>query len=69
MDKSIGPASAWPSDCWSVAVAPSPSVRSQRKAVLWLSRGEALILVLLLSFGLWAAIWGTIALLAIAVRW
>ena len=32
------------------------------------SRGQALILVLLLSFGLWAVIWGAIALLAICGR-
>ena len=65
MDRDIGSERAWPSDFWSVAAEPSPSVL---KAVLWLSRGEALILVLLLSFGLWATIWGAIALLAVGAR-
>jgi hypothetical protein len=69
MDRNIGSERAWPSDFWSVAVEPSPSVRSEPKAVLWLNRGEALVLVLLLSFGLWAAIWGAIALLAVGGRW
>jgi hypothetical protein len=41
-----------------------PSVRSER-----VSQGEALILILLLSFGFWAAIWGVIALLAVGGRW
>jgi len=40
-----------------------PSVRSEP-----LSQGEALILILLLSFGFWAAIWGVIALLAVGGR-
>ena len=62
MDRDIGSERPLPSDFWSVAVEPSPSLP---KAVLWLSRGEALILVLLLSFGLWATIWGAIALLAV----
>jgi hypothetical protein len=69
MDRSIGSERAWPSDFWSVAVEPSPSVRSERDAALWLSRGDALMLVLLLSFGLWASIWGAIALLAVGGRW
>jgi hypothetical protein len=64
MDRNIGSEHAWPSDFWSVAVEPSPSVRSEPTASLSLSRGEALILVLSLSFGLWAAIWGAVALLA-----
>jgi hypothetical protein len=53
------------SDFWSIETEALPSLRSERKAALWLSTGEALILVLLLSFGLWAAIWGTIALLSL----
>jgi hypothetical protein len=40
-----------------------PSVRSEP-----LRQGEALILILLLSFGFWAAIWGVIALLAVGGR-
>jgi hypothetical protein len=59
MDRNIGWERAWPSDdFWSATVEPSPSVRSEPTASLSLSRGEALILVLSLSFGLWAAIWG-----------
>jgi hypothetical protein len=58
-----------PADFWRVGIEPSPSVRSERKAAFWLSSGQALILVLLLSFGLWAAIWGAIALLAVGGRW
>ena len=65
MDGNIGSERAPPSNFWSVAVEPWPSVA---KTILWLSRGEALILVLLLSFGLWAAIWGAIALLAVGGR-
>jgi hypothetical protein len=48
----------------SVGVEPS-SARSQRKPGFWLSGGEALILVLLVSFGLWAVIWSGVALLAV----
>jgi hypothetical protein len=40
-------------------------LRSVCEAAFSLNRGEALILVLLLSLGLWAAIWGAVALL----RW
>jgi hypothetical protein len=47
-----------PAYFWSVGVEPSPSSRSEFKAAFSLSKGEALTLVLLLSFGLWAAIWG-----------
>jgi hypothetical protein len=46
-----------------------PSLRAKHQTPLWLSRGEALVLVLLLSFGLWAAIWGVVALLAVGGRW
>ena len=63
MDRDIGPERAWPSDFWSAASEPSASI--PKTTALWLSRGEALILVLLLSFGLWATIWGAIALLAL----
>ena len=66
MDRDIGPERAWPSDLWSVAAEPSPS--APKTTVLWLNRGEALILVLLLSFGLWATIRGAIALLAVGAR-
>jgi hypothetical protein len=40
-----------------------PSHRSGRKAVSSLSKGEALILMLLLSFGLSAVIWASVAVL------
>jgi hypothetical protein len=40
-----------------------PSVRSER-----FSQGEALILILLLSFGFWGTIWGAITLLAVGGR-
>ena len=43
---------------------PSPSPRLERDAALQLNRGETLILVLLLSLGLWALIWGVVSLLA-----
>ena len=61
-DRNIGSERAWPPDFWSVAVEPWPSVP---KTILWLSRGEALILVLFLSLGLWAVIWGALSLLAL----
>jgi hypothetical protein len=65
MDKNIGSEGAWPSDFWSVALEPSPSVP---RPVLWPSRSEALILVLLLSCGLWAAIWAAVGLLGVGGR-
>jgi hypothetical protein len=45
---------------------PSRSDRSARAAVLPLNRGASLIVVLLLSLGLWAAICGAVASLASA---
>jgi hypothetical protein len=57
----------YPADFWSFGDT-SPS-RSEREPAFCLSSGEALILVLLLSFGLWAAIWGTVALLAVGGWW
>ena len=48
-------------DFWSVGVEPSPSPRSETKAALGSSQGQALILVLVLSFVLCAAIWATVA--------
>jgi hypothetical protein len=69
MDRNIAAQRAFLADFWSVAEEPSPSPRLERKATLWLSSGEALILVLLLSFGLWASIWGVVALLAMGGRW
>jgi hypothetical protein len=69
MDKYTATQRAWPADFWSVRDEPSLLPRSECKAALWLTRGEALILVLLLSFGLWAAIWGAVALLGAGGRW
>ena len=56
MNRNIGMELAYPADFWSIGEEPSPSVRSE--AAVWPSRGEALVLVLLASVGLWAAIWG-----------
>ena len=50
---------------------PSPSPGSETKAAFGLSQGQALILVLVLSSVLYAAIWATVALLSVAggVNW
>jgi hypothetical protein len=69
MDRNTATERVYPADFWSVGEEPSPPPRSECKAIVWLSSGEALILVLLLSFGLWAAIWGVVALLAVGGRW
>ena len=45
---------------------PSPPSRSESKATSSLSRRKALILVLLLSLGLCAMIWGAVVLLGLA---
>jgi hypothetical protein len=63
MNRDIAMEYRYPADFWSVRVEPLRS-RSERKPAFWLSSGEALIMVLLVSFGLWAAIWGAVALLA-----
>jgi hypothetical protein len=44
---------------------PSPSAGSEGEPTLELSRGETLILVVLLSLGLWALIWGGVSLWAL----
>jgi hypothetical protein len=46
---------------------PSRSDRSARPAALPLNRGASVIVVLLLSLGLWAAIWGAVTSSASAV--
>jgi hypothetical protein len=58
---------ACPAYSWRVTKEPSRSLGSERKPGFWLSGGEALILVLLLSLGLWAVIWGSVALLRAVV--
>jgi hypothetical protein len=64
VDRNIRLERPWPSDFRSIETESLLSFRSERKAALWLSTGEALILILLLSLGLWATIWGAVALLA-----
>jgi hypothetical protein len=69
MDRNIATERAYSADFWSVGEEPAPSARPECQAAFLLSRGEALILVLLLSLGLWAATWGAVALLAMGGRW
>ena len=65
MDRNIATERACHADFWSVGEEPAMSSRSEAEAIFGLSRREALILVLLLSFALWAAIWGAVAVLAV----
>jgi hypothetical protein len=58
MNRNIAAERTCPGDFWIIGKEPSTSARSECKAGFRMSRREALILVLLLSFGLWAAIWG-----------
>ena len=46
----------------SITVAPSRSALSARTAAFPLNTGTALIVILLLSLGLWAMIWAAVAL-------
>jgi hypothetical protein len=69
MDRNIAAERAYPAEFRISGEEASPSPRSECRAALRLSRGEALILVLLLSLGLWAATWGAVALLAVGGRW
>jgi hypothetical protein len=64
MDRYIATERACPADFRNAGEEGLPSLSAEHKAGLWLSRGEALVLVVLLSFGFWAAIWGAVALLA-----
>ena len=69
MHRKIAMELAYPTDFWSIGEESPPSLRSECKPSVWLSRGEALVLVLFASIGLWAAIWGVIALLAVGEGW
>ena len=73
MDRNAAIERAWPTDFRSIGEellrSPRHAGRLEWKSAFWLSRGEALILVLLLSFGLWAAIWGVVILLVADGRW
>jgi hypothetical protein len=64
MDRNTGSECSRSTNSCSVRHAPSSSGRMGWGRTLQLSRGEALILVLLLSLGLWAAIWAALSLLA-----
>jgi len=64
MDGNITRGRARPADFWNAGEEALPSLRAEHKTALWLSRGEALGLVVLLSIGLWAVIWGAVAFLA-----
>jgi hypothetical protein len=50
-------------------VEPSLPSRSASKAASSLSKGKAVILVLLLSLGLCATIWGAVVLLGLSGHW
>ena len=64
MDGNITTGRTSPADFWNAGEEALPSLPAEHKTAFWLSRGEALVLVILLSLGLWAAIWGAVALLA-----
>jgi hypothetical protein len=68
MHSNIATERALPADAWSVGKEPSPSSPIGTQTAFRLSRGEALILVLVLSLGLWAATWGAVALLALGAQ-
>ena len=59
----VCPSASW----WGRHGAPS-SASSEYEPTPWPSRGEALTLVLLLSLGLWALIWGAVSLEADGLR-
>jgi hypothetical protein len=69
MHRKIAMELAYPTDFWAIEEESPPSLRSECKPSVWLSREEALVLVLFASVGLWAAIWGVIALLAVGEGW
>ena len=63
MDRKITLQWIYPAASGKVRHGPSPSSRSECESSLQLSRGETLILVLLLSLGLWALIWAGVSIL------
>ena len=63
--RNIASRRAWLADFSSIR-GRTPSPGSETKAALGLSQGQALILVLVLSLVLYAAIWVTVALLSVA---
>jgi hypothetical protein len=64
MDGNITMGRARPANFWDAGEEALLSLRAEHKTASWPSRGEALVLVVLLSFGFWAASWGAVALLA-----
>jgi hypothetical protein len=67
MDNDTVLKSAYPADVRSIRDEASPSDGSAGEVALQLTRRASLILVLLLSLGLWAAIWAAVASLASAM--
>ena len=64
MDGNIATGRARPADICNAGEETLPPLRADHKTTLSLTRGQALVLVVLPSFGLSAAIWGAVALLA-----
>jgi hypothetical protein len=62
MDRRTASQWACPAASCGVRQGPSPSPRSEHDPILTLSRGETLILVLILSLGFWALIWAGVSL-------
>jgi hypothetical protein len=54
--------------CDADALGLPPELFEKHQAYDWPDTGASLILISLLSLGLWAAIWGTVASLAAALR-
>jgi len=65
MDGSPGSECARSTNSYAAGHEPSSFRQMGCGATLQVSRGEALILVLLLSLGLWALTWGALSLLAL----
>jgi len=65
MDRNPGSECAGSTDSCAVGHRPSSFRQMGCRATVQVSGGEALILVLLLSLGLWALIWAALSLLAL----